>query len=127
MTRRRFSEREVLTVLVGYQHIKIKCFRCGEPITLTDIESGNCQREHLHEVELAGPDVPANCRYSHRDAPCHHTATNGTPATSAGSSKHRIAKTRGTRSDKFIPDKLPLDKKRPAKRDWRRNTFARSR
>ncbi len=108
VTRKRFSERDVLLTLI-WQGIVIPCFRCKRPISQSDIENGNCEREHLHEIELGGADEPFNCRYSHRDAPCHHTATNGPPSTSAGSSKNRIAKTRPNRADKFVPNKRPLD------------------
>lgn len=110
--RRRFSERDVLATLL-WQGVTIPCFRCKDPLSL-DAGSGHwvyrCEREHLHELELGGEDAPANCRYSGEG--CHAAVTNGTPATSAGSSKNRIAKTRGTRADKFIPDKRPLDETR---------------
>lgn len=119
MSRRRFSEREVISVLL-HQGIKITCFRTGEEFTLANVDQ--VEREHLHEHALGGPDIPANCRYSLKAA--HSIITNGTPATSAGSSKHRIAKTRGSRAEKFAVQKLPLHKKREPKQRFG-NSFAR--
>jgi hypothetical protein len=58
---------------------------------------GPAEREHLHEVKLGGPDIPENCRYSH--AKCHAIVTNGTKATTAGSSKQRIAKVKRIRGE----------------------------
>lgn len=105
--RRQFREMEVLEVLL-MQGIKIRCFRCGEPITFEQLRAGKIEKEHLHELELGGADMPENCRYSHKD--CHAVITNGTPATSAGSSKHRIAKaTNPKRIEKFVVNKLPVD------------------
>jgi len=50
------------------------------------------EKEHLHERALGGPDEWGNWRWSHEA--CHSIVTNGTKATAAGSSKHRIAKAR---------------------------------
>jgi len=88
--RRRFAEWQVVAVLL-HQGIKIPCFRCKAPLQMPT-GPNQVQREHIHELALGGPDIPANCRFSHYD--CHRVITNGTPATSAGSSKHRIAKTK---------------------------------
>lgn len=111
--RRQFKEREVLETLIVYQGVVIPCFRCKEPITARDLKTGNVEKEHLHEVVLGGPDVPMNCRFSHKAAPCHYTVTNGTPATSAGSSQNRIAKaTHQNRIDHFTVRDLSLDAKR---------------
>jgi len=92
--RKRFSEREVIETL-WHQGVVVKCYRCGKALhpfaqdpEMPPLEA--IEREHLHEVELGGEDKPHNCRYSHKA--CHAKVTNGTPATSAGSSKHRIAK-----------------------------------
>lgn len=90
MSRRRFTEWEVIATLIE-QGIVILCFRCKLPLPLPT-KKNVVQREHIHEIELGGPDIPANCRFSHYD--CHSIVTNGTKATSAGSSKHRIAKAR---------------------------------
>lgn len=90
--RRQFREIEVLETLIVHQGVAIPCFRCGVAFTADDVKRGNIEKEHLHERGLDGPDEPFNCRYSHKSEPCHHTVTNGPPATSAGSSKHRIAK-----------------------------------
>lgn len=94
--RRKFKDREVLEVL-HHQGIVIPCFRCGVPFTLEDFRhAGWIDKEHLHELELDGPDEPGNCRYSHGlknpNHNCHNVATNGTKASKAGSSKNRIAK-----------------------------------
>jgi hypothetical protein len=64
------------------------------------------EREHLHEIGLDGPDTPANCRYSCSD--CHSIITNGKKATSAGSSKQRIAKVKRLRNPK--PSRHPMPK-----------------
>ncbi len=84
MTRKRFSEREVLATLMTQQ--VIFCFRCKMAIT----DAKDAEREHILEIALGGKDEPANCAYSH--AWCHFAITNGTKATTAGSSKQRIAK-----------------------------------
>lgn len=105
MARRRFTEKEVLETLI-HQGVEIRDFRSGEPITLENV--AEIEREHLHEIALGGPDDPANCRYSLSKN--HHIVTNGTPATTAGSSKNRIAKaTQPARIEKFQVKKIPLD------------------
>ena len=92
--RRRFTEREVLATLI-HQGIVVRCFRCQATFLNGNVldpphDAMHAEREHIHEFELGGSDTPANCRYSARE--CHKVITNGTKATSAGSSKHRIAK-----------------------------------
>ena len=69
----------------------IPCFRCRQAFTTGQ----KIEREHVHETALGGADEPENWRYSH--AECHAEVTNGSKATTAGSSKHRIAKTRRLR------------------------------
>jgi hypothetical protein len=59
--------------------------------------SGTIEREHLHELGLGGADTPENCRYS--CTLCHKIITNGTKATTAGSSKQRIAKVKRIRGE----------------------------
>jgi hypothetical protein len=105
--RRRFSEREVIETL-WHQGVNIPCRRCGQIIRPeargTDGQFHiDVEREHIHEIALGGPDIPANCRYVHRV--CHAQITNGTKATTAGSSKHRIAKTKPHRTRKFQVNK----------------------
>jgi 5-methylcytosine-specific restriction endonuclease McrA len=112
MSRRRFSEREVIETLIR-QGVQIACYRCGVNLYPVDAE-----REHVVEIALGGKDDPTNCVYSHKE--CHAIITNGTPATTAGSSKHRIAKTRGTRAEKFAVVKRPLDEPPPEKSGWRK-------
>ena len=83
--RRRFTEAEVIeTVLRQGGHIP--CFRCKAPLRLNH----EIEREHILELALGGGDAPINCGYSHKQ--CHRVFTDGTPATTAGSSKQRIGK-----------------------------------
>ena len=88
--RRAMKEREVLYIL--WRQYSLLCYRCRGLI-----HPDNCEREHLAELALGGKDEPENCAYSHRT--CHSTITNGTPATVAGSSKHRIGKVRRLRGE----------------------------
>ncbi|HEY2010564.1 MAG TPA: hypothetical protein VGH23_16360 [Rhizomicrobium sp.] len=104
---RPFREIQVIETLIR-QDVVIPCYRCKIPFTLDDVKSKNIQKEHIHEVILGGPDVPDNCRFSHAAAPCHHTVTNGNGATSAGSSKHKAAKIRPKRTQKFVVEKPVL-------------------
>lgn len=104
MARRRFTERQVLECL-AWQGVFVCCHRCGKPFFEVFLVDGEPtlfrnlepEREHLHEYALNGPDEPGNCRYG--CAPCHSIITNGTKATSAGSSKHRIAKVKRLRGE----------------------------
>lgn len=106
--RRKFREIEVIETLL-HQGVVILCFRCRQPITLEDVKVGNVNKEHLHEFELDGPDVPDNCRFSHKGKPCHHFVTYGNGATTAGSSANRIAKaTHPNRTEKFVVNKPAL-------------------
>ena len=93
MTRSTFSERKVIATLLG-QGAVIPCYRCRKAFT----EADAIEREHLLEIALGGENTPDNCRFSHKK--CHAIVTNGTPATSAGSSKHRIAHTNRLRNPK---------------------------
>lgn len=85
MSRKRFSERQVIETL-WYSGITITCFRCHRLLDPAD----KIEREHILEIALGGKDEPSNCAYSHKE--CHAKITNGTKATTAGSSKQRIAK-----------------------------------
>ena len=87
MTRKRFSEGEVIRTLI-YQGVIIPCYRCKVPFALTD----DIEREHVTELALGGLDEWTNAAYSHRA--CHHKVTFGTKATTAGSSIQRVAKVR---------------------------------
>ena len=116
MSRRRFTERDVLRTLI-HQGVEIRDYRTGEKITLENVAS--VEREHLHEVELGGPDEPANCRYSLKAS--HDVVTHGKGATTAGSSIGRISKTkRIERTGKMAVNKLPPGAPRPkeASRAW---------
>lgn len=108
MARRKFSEKDVIRTLL-HQGVEIRDFRTKEPITLDNV--GEIEREHIHELKLGGPDEPANCRYSLKAS--HHVITNGTKATTAGSSKNRIAKTKAGRTEKFIVRKDPPGERVP--------------
>lgn len=113
MKRRRATEREVIAVLVA-QGASIPCFRCK---TLFTAES-KPEREHLHELALGGEDNPDNWRYSCQS--CHAVITNGTKATSAGSSKHRIAKIKRLTGETCKSRKGPPLKGRGFRKDIRR-------
>lgn len=113
MTRRRFTERQVIETLIR-QGAEIRCYRTKELVTLENVCT--LEREHIHELALGGADDPANCAYSFSEA--HKIVTFGNGATTAGSSANRIAKTRGTRADKFLVSKKPLDIPREARRGF---------
>ena len=91
--RRKFRDWEVIACLV-FQGVEVRCYRTQELITMDNVHL--LQKEHLVELGLIEPekrhmfDVPGYCRYSLAEA--HAVITNGNGATSAGSSKHRIAK-----------------------------------
>ena len=93
MTRRRFSEADVIYTLL-LQGTLIRCYRCRVPVLPGD----TLEREHLTPIALGGSDEPKNCRYSH--AACHAKQTNGPLGkhTSLNSDKHAIAKTKRLQS-----------------------------
>ncbi len=99
MTRKRFSERQVIETL-WYGGMAITCYRCNKVLDPLD----KIEREHILEIALGGEDEPSNCAYSHRE--CHAKVTNGTKATSAGSSKQRIAKLKRLANPQ--PSKRPM-------------------
>ena len=92
MRRKRFTEREVIETLVR-QGADIVCYRTRVLIGLEDVP--RLEREHFIELALGGKDDPSNCVYSLKEA--HAVVTNGTKATTAGSSKHKVAKDRRLR------------------------------
>lgn len=89
MSRKRFSEREVIETLIRTGHV-IFCYRTREIITLETV--GLLEREHPTPLAIGGKDDPTNAAYSLSAA--HKIQTNGTKATSYGSDKHAIAKVR---------------------------------
>lgn len=99
MTRARFTETAVIHTLM-HQGAVILCYRCKGRLELHD----KIEREHLVEVALGGEDIPFNCAYSHKA--CHAKITNGNKATTAGSSKQRIAKVKRIIADK--PSRHPM-------------------
>lgn len=101
MSRKRFNEREVIETLI-YQGFAISCYRCRQPFSVDPTSA--LEREHIVEIALGGADVPFNCAYSHKA--CHAEITNGTKATTAGSSKQRIAKVKRLANPK--PSKRPM-------------------
>lgn len=135
MTRSAFSERKVLKTLI-LRGAVIPCYRCRIAFTLEDVPF--IEREHLVEIALGGENTPENAAYSHgqRSAQrCHGIVTNGNGATSAGSSKHRIAKVKRItgktktrdKADRFAPLPTGVDVYEPddhasvrnrAKRPW---------
>lgn len=108
MRRRKFSETDVLHTIqlqlwgADGSGPSLTCYRCREvlfrrehitflPSVVIDATTyDRIEREHYIELALGGDDAPYNCAYSH--AACHKAVTNGTKATTAGSSKQRIAK-----------------------------------
>lgn len=105
----KLTHREWVGILLA-QGSTILCYRCKEPI----LHAEDCEREHIVEKELGGTDEAKYARISH--VGCHAQVTHGTPATWAGSSRHRIAKTKGTRAEKFAVNKAPVDKPREPKK-----------
>lgn len=103
MSRRRFSEREVIETLIRTGH-EIRSYRSKEVITLETVRL--LEREHFTPLALGGADDPTNCGYSIKAE--HSKQTNGTKATSYGSDKHAIAKVRRLRGEL----------KPKAKKDW---------
>jgi hypothetical protein len=99
--RRKFSETDVIETL-AHQGIFVPCHRCRDFFFYADPHGEirmllKPEREHLHEIALGGADTPRNCRYSCER--CHAIITNGYAATSAGSSKQRIAKVKRLRGE----------------------------
>lgn len=117
MARKRFTESEVLETL-AWQGVFVCCWRCEKPFfeevpeptdfpdicTMTIVRRLKPEREHVHEYALGGSDLPFNARYS--CSGCHSIVTNGSKATSAGSSKQRIAKVKRILNPK--PSKRPM-------------------
>ena len=114
MTRRRLTERQVLTVMLSQGAI-LPCYRCR--IALTPEDALQAEREHLTPLALGGEDTPDNCRYSHRG--CHKKQTNGTAATSYGSDKHAIAKVRRLTGANKPKVKRAWPKRKIQSRSWK--------
>ena len=89
MTRRRFSEKDVLLTML-LQGAIIPCGRCRIAIIREDL--AEVERDHFLPLALGGGDTPQNCSYLH--GACHKEKTNGRPATTYGSDKGNIAKAR---------------------------------
>lgn len=140
MPRRKFSETEVLMVAqlgLWRQGVDLICYRCHAPlftsivdekqriISATKVEK--IDREHITEIALGGVDSPANCAYSH--ASCHSIITNGSKATSAGSSKQRIAKVKRLRGEvKGCPKVKWVSRAMvSAKKPWPKRSFQKKR
>lgn len=107
MSRKRFSERQVIETLIRTGH-EIRCYRTKEVITLETVSL--LEREHPTPLALGGEDGPRNAAYSFSEA--HKRQTNGSGATSYGSDKHAIAKVRRLRGE----NKSRPKKKWPARK-----------
>ena len=107
MARRRFTEREVIETLIR-QGAEIRCYRSKQIITLETV--GQMEREHLLEHAIGGADAPANSAYSLKAE--HARITNGTKATTAGSSKQRIAKVKRLVRERNGQPKRARDKRK---------------
>lgn len=94
MSRKRFTERQVIETLIRTGH-EIRSYRTKELITLETVKQ--LEREHFTPIALGGADDPTNCGYSLSHE--HSKQTNGTKATSYGSDKHAIAKVRRLRGE----------------------------
>lgn len=94
MSRKRFSERQVIEALIRSGNT-IRCFRTKEKITVDTVKL--LEREHPTPLAIGGADDPTNAAYSLKAA--HAEQTNGTKATSYGSDKHAIAKIRRIRGE----------------------------
>ncbi len=99
MSRKRFTEAQVIETLYR-SGLAIPCYRCRHPL----YPGTKIEREHILEIALGGKDEPANCAYSHKL--CHDFITNGSKATTAGSSKQRIAKLKRLTNPQ--PSKRPM-------------------
>lgn len=87
--RRRWTLKDRLEILVRQAY----CPKCGGKLG----ELKGLEWHHQHELALGGADEPENVVALHKD--CHAIVTNGPGATSAGSSKHKIAKARRLSAD----------------------------
>ena len=94
---------------------------CGEPLAEHVIDY-----HHQQERALGGADAADNW-IAVIKTPCHDRLTNGTKATTAGSSKHKIARVRRlTEAHKDFRRRVLAVKKRPAaarKRQWGKRMF----
>jgi hypothetical protein len=86
MPRRALSQENFVRMLLA-QGAVIPCGCCKKPIT----DAKNIRREHLNEYKISDDDSVGNQQLWHA-YPCSHKKTNGTKATTLGSSKHIIAK-----------------------------------
>lgn len=77
-----------LTDKVEILAIQAICPKCDKPLG----QVKGIDWHHPNELEISGDDSNANRVAMHHD--CHAIVTNGTKATSAGSSKHKVAKVR---------------------------------
>ena len=135
MSRKRFTEREVLRTLV-LQGAKIPCGcslmpdpfpKCGLFLTLDDLKTPKgVQRDHTTPLALGGPDTPENCGYWRQ--PCHDCKTDGgkSKATTYGSDRHAIDKTKRLRGETCAGPKQKIRSrgfpKKPdgAKHNWKK-------
>lgn len=83
MKRRKITDRDKVAVLERQAN-------CGCGCGLALIAGAAIEYHHQHELALGGPDTADNLIAVRKE--CHARITNGTKATTAGSSKHKIAK-----------------------------------
>lgn len=65
MSRKRFSERQVIEALIRTGH-EIRCYRTKAVITLETMK--RLEREHVTPLKLGGADDPTNAAYSLSEA-----------------------------------------------------------
>lgn len=65
MSRKRFTERQVIEALIRTGH-EIRCYRTKEVITLETVK--RLEREHVTPLKFGGADDPTNAAYSLGDA-----------------------------------------------------------
>lgn len=65
MSRRRFTERQVIEALIRTGH-EIRCYRTKAIITLESVK--RLEREHVIPLKLGGADDPTNAAYSLSEA-----------------------------------------------------------
>lgn len=111
-TRRAGSWREILEALL-HQGVKLFCWRTKARITFANLHL--VEREHEPALclfktweEKRAADIPANWRFSLKAA--HHVVTNGTKATTKGSTKGIAASMKRIDTGKMaVPLGLKLD------------------
>lgn len=121
MSRKRFTERQVIESLIRTGNT-ICCYRTKDVIDLESVK--RLEREHLTPLALGGKDDPTNAAYSLSEA--HLVQTNGNPATSYGSDKHAIAKTKRLLSPRKSKRPMPKSQRKIPSRPFQKRPEART-